>query len=66
MINGIGSSIDCDKIRTISRHLGVCLPMNFTSIVCHQFLRARTDGLPIGDGLYGSPGITLFLPLPSH
>src|SRR5213078_1412595 len=37
--------------------------MNFTSIVCHQFLRARTDGLPIGDGLYGSSGIRRFLPL---
>ena len=52
-----------ESIRTISRHLGVCLPMNFTSIVCHQFLRARTDGLPIGDGLYGSSGIKLFLPV---
>src|SRR5436190_15759063 len=49
-------------MRTISRHLGVCLPMNFTSMVCHQFLRARTDGFPIGDGLYGSSGITLSLP----
>ena len=61
MISGNGSSIDCESIRTISLHLGVCLPMNFTSIVCHQFLLARTDGLPIGDGLYGSSGITLFL-----
>src|SRR6266568_49773 len=62
MINGIGSSIDCDRIRTISRHLGVCLPMKMTSLVCNQFRRARTDGLPIGEGLYGSSGITLSLP----
>src|SRR5205814_1778507 len=60
--SGIGSSIDRDKIRTISRHFGVCLPINFTSMVCHQFRRARTDGFPIGDGLYGSSGITLSLP----
>src|SRR5205823_962626 len=31
-------------------------------MVCHQFRRARTDGFPIGDGLYGSSGITLSLP----
>jgi hypothetical protein len=55
--------MDCESIRTISLHFGVCLPMNFTSIVCHQFLRARTDGLPIGDGLYSLSGIKLFLPL---
>jgi hypothetical protein len=33
MINGIGSSIDRDRMRTISRHLGVCLPMEMTSWV---------------------------------
>src|SRR5215510_3392838 len=37
--------------------------MNFTSVVCHQFLRASTEGFPAGDGLYGSSGIRLFLPL---
>ena len=31
-------------------------------MVCHQFLLAKTDGLPIGEGLYGSSGITLSLP----
>src|SRR5437016_11494029 len=61
-MSGIGLSIDCDRIRTISRHLGVCLPMKITSLVCNQFRRARTDGLPIGEGLYGSSGITLSLP----
>src|SRR5438445_13668717 len=61
-MSGIGSSIDCDRIRTISRHLGVCLPMKMTSLVCNQFRRARTDGLPIGEGVYGSSGITLSLP----
>jgi hypothetical protein len=63
MLSGIGSSIDRDKMRTILRHLGVYLPISFTSMVCHQLLRARTDGLPIGDGLYGSSGIRLFLRL---
>src|SRR6266700_3250668 len=58
MINGLDWSIDCDKMRTISRHFGVCLPMKMTSLVCHQFRRARTDGLPIGDGLYGSSAIS--------
>src|SRR5437763_1381311 len=51
--------MDCESIRTISLHFGVCLPMNFTSIVCHQFLLARVDGLPIREGLYGSSGIKL-------
>src|SRR6266480_7036529 len=55
--------MDCESIRTISLHFGVCWPMNFTSIVCHQFLLARVDGLPIGEGLYDSSGIKLFLPL---
>src|SRR6266487_1189508 len=64
MLSGIGSSIDCDKIRTISRHFGVCLPMKITSLVCSQLRRATTDGLPIGDGLYRSSGITLSLPSP--
>src|SRR5437762_4244508 len=62
MVNGVGWSIDCDKMRTISRHFGVCLPMKMTSLVCHQFRRARTDGLPMGDGLYSSSAITLSLP----
>jgi len=61
-MSGIVLSIDCDRIQTISRHLGVCLPMKITSLVCNQFRRARTDGLPIGEGLYGSSGITLSLP----
>src|SRR5215467_6023477 len=56
--SGIGSSNDFDKMRTISWHFGVCLPMKITSFVCHQLRRARTEGLPIGDGLYGSSGIT--------
>src|SRR5439155_6679750 len=63
-MSGIGLSIDRDRIRTISRHLGVCLPMKITSLVCSQLRRARTDGLPIGDGLYRSSGITLSLPSP--
>src|SRR6266487_2625014 len=58
MVNDIGWSIDCDKMRTISRHFGVRLPMKMTSLVCNQFRRARTDGLPIGDGLYGSSAIS--------
>src|SRR6266498_560079 len=62
MLNGNGWSIDCDRIRTMSRHFGVCLPMKITSLVCSQLRRARTDGLPIGDGLYRSSGITLSLP----
>src|SRR6516225_4775048 len=60
--SGIGSSNDFDKMRTISWHFGVCLPMKITSFVCHQLRRARTEGLPIGDGLYGSSGITPSLP----
>src|SRR5437762_208566 len=54
--------MDCESIRTISLHFGVCLPMNFTRIVCHQFLLARVDGLTIGEGLYGSSGIKLSPP----
>src|SRR5215469_9444897 len=56
--SGIGSSNDFDRMRTISWHFGVCLPMKMTSLVCHQLRRARTEGLPIGDGLYGFSDIT--------
>ena len=51
IVKGSGWSISWERIRTISRHFGVCLPMKMTSFVWNQFLRARTDGLPMGVGL---------------
>jgi hypothetical protein len=51
MESGSGRSIASERMRTMSRHFGVCFPMQMTSLVCHQLRLATIEGLPIGDGL---------------